>query len=103
MRPAVIGGAGFLGVSIVAALRRRGLPVVVPRRRSTNTLLVRRLGVELRDIDMGVARSIEAALAGCETLYYAAGAYPGLQSEPDLVEGACADLRRALTAAGESS
>ena len=75
-RVAVLGGTGFLGANIVRALIAAGHEVRVLSRSMAPTPALdgcdaARVAVDLTDGD-----ALAAALARCDALYHAAGAYP---------------------------
>lgn len=76
MKALVVGGTGFLGLNLAEALLARGDEVASTRRRSSNTLFARRLGVPLVAADLDDAASLEAAMDGVHAVFFCAGHYP---------------------------
>jgi NADH dehydrogenase len=72
----VAGGTGFLGRAIVAALRRNGHEVRVLSRGSRGNPFVEDRGVTLAEGDVREAATLDAAVAGCDTLVIAVQ-FPG--------------------------
>ncbi len=66
----VTGGGGFLGSALVALARGRGLPVRSFARRHHAHL--EKLGVEQIQGDVADASIVEAAVAGCQTVFHTA-------------------------------
>lgn len=75
-RALVIGGTGFIGLSIVDALLERGVDVRVSRRKQSITLLVRKRPVELVDASLEDRAALTKAMEDCEYVFLAAGHYP---------------------------
>ncbi len=99
LRALVIGGTGFLGLNLVAALQLAGHDVVATRRRSSNTLFARRLRVPLVDADLDAPASLTDALRGRDVVFFAAGHYPRYSVDTDAqVALAVRRLRTALDA-----
>jgi dihydroflavonol-4-reductase len=96
----VTGGTGHVGGAIVRELVRRGDRVRVLARRSSRTAELARLGVEIAFGDILDRESVEAALAGCDTLYHAAAIYEfWIRDERALVRTEVEGTRNALEAA----
>jgi nucleoside-diphosphate-sugar epimerase len=66
----VTGGSGFLGGAVVRCLVERGWAVRSFQRRHSPALAA--LGVEQRQGDLADAAAVEAAVAGCETVFHVA-------------------------------
>jgi len=75
-RALVIGGTGFIGLSIVDALLERGVDVRVSRRKQSITLLVRKRPVELVDASLEDRAALVKAMDGCDYVFLAAAHYP---------------------------
>ncbi len=75
MRALVTGGTGFVGGALVRALVAGGAYVRVLARATSRTETLEALGVEIVRGDILVRPSIEAALAGCDTLFHTAALY----------------------------
>ena len=75
MRALVTGGTGFVGGALVRALVASGAQVRVLARPTSQTEALENLGVEIVRGDILIRTSIEAALAGCDTLFHAAALY----------------------------
>lgn len=73
---AVLGGAGFIGLNIVRALNANGIRPRCVRRRTTNTIPLRKLDAELVVAELDEVASLRAALAGARVVVHAAGYYP---------------------------
>jgi dihydroflavonol-4-reductase len=76
MRAAVVGGSGFLGLNIIAALKETGHEVIATRRRSSNTIFLRRLKVPMVQAAMENPDELVAAMTGVEVVFFASGLYP---------------------------
>jgi dihydroflavonol-4-reductase len=74
----VLGGNGFLGLSIVPALMEAGIVPACGRRKRSNVLGLRALKVPLVLADLDLPETLEQALGGCETVVHVAGHYPRL-------------------------
>ena len=109
MKALVLGAGGFLGVHLVEALQAGGVTPRCGRRRRSNVLGLRRLGVPLVLADLDEPASLVAAMDGCDTVFHLAGHYPRLSLEGDvalatgtrqmrhvLVAAAAAGVRRLL-------
>ena len=73
-RIAILGGSGFVGRHLVAALTRRGHPTrVFTRRRSRSRSLLVMPACEIVETDAHVASNLEAHLAGCDVVVNLAG------------------------------
>lgn len=75
MTSLVTGGTGYVGGAVVKALRARGEAVRVLARKTSKTERLINMGVEIAQGDILDQSSVEAALAGCDTLYHAAAIY----------------------------
>lgn len=100
MRALVTGGTGFVGGALVRALVAGGAHVRVLARPTSQTEALEALGVEIVRGDILVRASIEAALAGCDTLFHAAALYDlwGLD-EAELVATETEGTRNTMEAA----
>jgi dihydroflavonol-4-reductase len=78
MKAIVIGGTGFLGLSIIEALQAGGHEVVATRRSSSNTIFLRRLKVPMKTVSFDDKDSLVSAMEGCDAAFFAAGHYPRL-------------------------
>ncbi|MEZ4267571.1 MAG: NAD-dependent epimerase/dehydratase family protein [Myxococcota bacterium] len=76
MRAVVIGGTGFLGLNLCRELQAAGHDVSATRRRSSNTLWARRLGIPLVGGDLDDPAGLAQSLRGCDVAFMAAGHYP---------------------------
>jgi dihydroflavonol-4-reductase len=74
----VLGGNGFLGLSIVPALLEHGIVPACGRRKRSNVLGLRALRVPLVLADLDQPETLAQALRGCETVVHVAGHYPRL-------------------------
>ena len=73
-RIAILGGSGFVGRHLVAALTRRGHPTrVFTRRRSRSRSLLVMPACEIVETNAHVASNLEAHLAGCDVAVNLAG------------------------------
>ncbi len=76
MKALVVGGTGFFGLNLVRALRDAGWDVAATRRRSSNTIFLRRLGVPMLAATLEDEASLTAAMRDREVVFFAAGHYP---------------------------
>ena len=76
MNALILGGTGFLGLNLAEALKAAGHEVRAGRRRSSNTIFARRLGVPLVSADLGDRAQLADAMAGSDVVFFAAGHYP---------------------------
>lgn len=100
MKALVLGATGFIGGNLVRALLARGHQVRAFRRRPGPALALEGLQVEEAFGDVRSRAAVQAALAGCDVVFHAAGYYPtsGLDLPGALREGA-ASVRSVLEAA----
>ncbi|MFC1609770.1 NAD-dependent epimerase/dehydratase family protein [Myxococcota bacterium] len=100
MKAVVVGGSGFLGLNIIEALAAEGHEVVATRRRSSNTIFLRRLKVPMAVASLEDPGSMETAFAGADVVFFAAGHYPRLSFDTTAqVEQATSGARNLLSAA----
>lgn len=104
MKPLVIGGTGFIGYNLVKGLTEKGYPVRCIRRKSSNTILLRKLKPEMIYGDIEDINSLRNAMQGCDTVFMAAAHYPrysvGLKKQ---VKYATQTIRNVLQAARENN
>ncbi len=105
MRALVLGATGFLGLNIVEALQAALRPedgdsLLCARRKSSNTILLRRFKVPMVHASLEDVSSLEAAMEGRDTVFMAAGYIPRFAAEPQAqVDEAVARMDNALVAA----
>jgi dihydroflavonol-4-reductase len=100
MRAVVLGGSGFLGLNLVEALRDAGHEVTATRRRSSNTIFLRRMKVSMATASLDDASSLTAAMDGADVVYFAAAHYPRYSVDTDAqVAEAVAGARNVTLAA----
>ena len=75
MRVLVTGGTGFVGSAVVRALVERGERPVCLVRRGSDRRNLEGLAVDLVEGDLTDAASLDAALAGCGSLFHVAADY----------------------------
>ena len=75
MTTLVTGGTGFVGANVVRALLKRGTEVRALVRPRSDTQNLDSLDLELVAGDLRDRGSVDAALAGCDTLYHVAAMY----------------------------
>lgn len=78
MSALVLGAGGFLGLNLVDALLAQGVTPRCGRRRRSAVLALRERKVPLAQADLDAPDELCAAMAGCRTLFHAAGHYPRL-------------------------
>jgi dihydroflavonol-4-reductase len=83
MSVTVLGGNGFLGLSIVPALMELGVVPACGRRKRSNVLGLRALKVPLVLADLDQPETLAPALGGCGTVVHVAGHYPRLSVDLD--------------------
>ena len=76
MKPLVIGGTGFLGLNVVRALTERGITPRCTRRKTSNTLFLRKFKPEQVVASLDDTASLRQAMEGCDTVFMTAGHYP---------------------------
>jgi dihydroflavonol-4-reductase len=100
MKVKVLGGGGFLGLSVVPALQARGVTPVCGRRVRSNVLGLRALKVPLVLCDLDAPETVQAALCDTDVLVHLAGHYPRLSVDPvGALETATRQMRTVLDAA----
>jgi dihydroflavonol-4-reductase len=82
MTTLVTGGTGFVGANVVRLLLQRGIEVRALVRPRSDTRNLDSLDVELVAGDLRDRASLEAALAGCDTVYHVAAMYALWTSDP---------------------
>ncbi|MCG3173442.1 MAG: hypothetical protein GMKNLPBB_01639 [Myxococcota bacterium] len=80
LKAMVIGGTGFLGLNIMEALLQDGASVTCTRRRGSNTIFARRMGVPLVEADLTDEAALADAMRGREMVFMAATPYPRFSS-----------------------
>jgi len=104
VKAVVIGGTGFLGLNLVEALRASGHEVVATRRKSSNTIFLRRMKVPMLAASLDDEESLVAAMKGSEVAFFAAAHYPRLSLDTEAqVAQAVAQTRHVLAAARRAS
>lgn len=100
----VTGATGFIGWHVAQQLRDRGEEVRCLVRATSDTTRLTPLGVELAVGDLRDAESLQAACAGCETVYHVAADYRLWSKDPQELYRSNVDGTRALldAAAGAS-
>jgi len=76
MKPLVIGGTGFIGYNIVKALTEKGYDVRCTRRKSSNTLFLRKLKPQLANACLDDPASLRSAMKDRDVVFMAAAHYP---------------------------
>jgi dihydroflavonol-4-reductase len=76
MRVCVLGATGFIGGHIARASLDAGWEVRAIRRKPANTGAIGDLQVEWATADLADVDSLRRAMAGCDVVFHAAGAYP---------------------------
>ena len=79
----VLGATGYVGLHVVDALLEAGLPVRGARRTGSNTMGLRRRGVEMAHASLDDVGSLVAAMEGCDVVHHAAGHYPRYSLDPE--------------------
>jgi len=74
----VLGAGGFLGLNLVDALLAHGVTPRCGRRKRSAVLALRERKVPLVQADLDDPDQLRAAMAGCRTVFHAAGHYPRL-------------------------
>ena len=82
MKALVTGATGFVGSAVARALCSAGWQVRALARAGSDRLNLRELPVEIASGDLADARSLEAALLGCEALFHVAADYRLGVAEP---------------------
>jgi dihydroflavonol-4-reductase len=104
MRPAVIGGSGFIGLHAIDALRDRGAdPVAIVRSALPRRTLVAR-GVPFVRTDAADASALATALRGYDVVVHAAAHYPRVSTDPaGTLRTATEQMRAVLDACAAAS
>jgi dihydroflavonol-4-reductase len=76
MKVCVLGATGFIGGHIARASLDAGWSVRAVRRRPTNTGAIDDIQVEWVTANLADVDSLRRAMAGCDVVFHAAGAYP---------------------------
>lgn len=98
--PLLLGAAGFLGMNIAQVFLDAGVRPVCARRRRTNVLALRRLGLPMVAADLADGTGVADAFAGHRVVIHAAAHYPKLSLHPeDALRTGLAELECALDAA----
>jgi hypothetical protein len=100
MQALVIGGTGFIGLSVVDALLAAGASVRITRRKQSATVLLRRRPVELVQASLQEPERLRDAMTGCDVVFLCGAYYPRYSLDLDgaLAEGV-AGVRCACEAA----
>jgi dihydroflavonol-4-reductase len=85
MKTLVTGGTGFVGANVVRALLQQGREVRALVRPRSETRNLDSLDLELVAGDLRDRHSLEAALAGCDTVYHVAAMYTLWAANPQEV------------------
>jgi dihydroflavonol-4-reductase len=100
VKAVVIGGTGFLGLNLVEALKGAGHEVAATRRKSSNTIFLRRLKIPMLPASLDDEASLVSAMQGREVAFFAAAHYPRLSVDTEAqVARAVAEARCVLSAA----
>ncbi len=78
-RALVLGATGHIGAHVVRALLREGHTVRAAYRRDNFLFVLDGLPVERVRVDVETGEGVDAALAGCEWVFHAAGYYPSFR------------------------
>jgi len=96
----ITGGTGFVGGAIVHELLKRGEPVRVLARPTSNTTGLESLGVEITRGDILDRDSLVRAMDGCRTVYHAAAVYETWTRDVDAMKRSAVEgTRNAMEAA----
>jgi dihydroflavonol-4-reductase len=100
VKAVVAGGTGFIGFHICQALAAAGHEVVATRRRSSNTIFLRRAKVPMVQASLDSVDELTSAMAGADVVFFASGLYPRFSVDTAVqVERATEQARNVLTAA----
>lgn len=103
MNALVLGAGGFLGLNLVAALKAHGVSPRCGRRTRGNVLGLRRLNAALVVAELDAPETLDAAMAGVDTVFHLAGHYPRLSLDPEgTVRTACRQTSAVLDAAARA-
>ena len=104
MKPLVIGGTGFVGLNVVRALADRGISPRCTRRKTSNTLFLRKFKPALVVASLDDADSLREAMEGCDTVFMTAGHYPRYSlGQREHVETALRRIDNVIEAAQQQS
>lgn len=102
LAPLILGASGFLGLNLVDTLISHGTPPLCAHRLRTNTLPLRRRGVERILIDFADPESLVRAMKG-RVVYHLAGHYPRDARTPHhTLSRALSELEHILDAAASA-
>jgi len=100
MKALVLGATGLLGANLVRALLQKGYQVRAFKRKTSKTIGIAGLPIEMVDGDLMDHDSIAVALKGCQVLFHAGPYYP-TQTVPvqQAVQQGLTDVRNVMEAA----
>ncbi|MBX3248675.1 MAG: NAD-dependent epimerase/dehydratase family protein [Myxococcales bacterium] len=99
-QPLVLGGTGFVGMNLLDALLARGIRPRTTFRKRSITAFAQKRDVEWVPGDLEDPASLEAAMRGCDVVFFTAGHYPRYSLEwAPTIERGVADVRHVCEAA----
>lgn len=103
MKALVLGATGLLGANLVRALLEKGYQVRAFKRKSSRTVGIAGLPLEIAEGDLTDRDSVLTALQGCQALLHAGPYYPTLTIPVgQAVEQGLKDVRNTMEAARQS-
>ncbi len=82
MRPLVLGAGGFLGINLVEQLLSEGVLPTCGRRRRSNVIVLRKLGVPMVPADLDQPEQLRDAMRDVDVVFHLAGHYPRTYDRP---------------------
>ncbi len=103
MKVLVLGATGLLGANLIRALLKKSYQVRAFKRKTSKTIGIDGLPIEVAEGDVMDRDSIQRALMGCQTLVHAGPYYPSVTIPvQEAVERGLADVRNVMESASQA-